>query len=531
VAELVKGVAVNGIITRGVLALAAVLAVVGLGVGLGSLTSLAADQPAPPAGARDQPAKPQPDAPKETAIAGLVLDAEGKPLAGAKLLLLGRVAEPTDLGTSGTDGRFKVTVPGDRRGLHLIARADGAGVGFVRLGDAADSEVKLRTVKDQTVRGRVVDTQGKPVAGARVVVTRISVYADNSLDDFLAGWKSRAPVQPSFPPGIRGEPSPEQVLGRETGVLPEAKTDADGRFTIAGAGAERLVTLRVGGGGLAAAEVCVVNRDGFDPKPYNEATEKLMAAVRGLPPSQRRLLHGPAPSVIAEAEKPFRGVVTDIDTGKPRAGVKVWLTREGRELLPLPLSATTDAEGRYEIRGARKAKAYGVEVASDPDSRHVGTQIQAVDTAGYEPVVADIKVKKGVVVTGKVIDTETKKPLRGYAMVAVLADNPFVKDYPAFDMMSGDRLGVTSEDGTFRVVTIPGPVLLMGGAYEDPTGQNLYKKVVPDPKYPQYFDKRRPTFFTGSGVIGLLQGHFCKVLEVKADAEVVPQDILVEPLP
>ena len=56
----------------------------------------------------------------------------------------------------------------------------------------------------------------------------------------------------------------------------------------------------------------------------------------------------------------------------------------------------------------------------------------------------------------------------------------------------------TAEDGTFRIVTIPGPVLLMGGVDYDwsPAGQAYpslkYKRATADPRYPQYFPADHP---------------------------------------
>ena len=61
-----------------------------------------------------------------------------------------------------------------------------------------------------------------------------------------------------------------ESLWRGAGVIPSVTSDKDGRFTITGAGVERLVTLRVGGVGLADTELLVVNRKNFDPKPYND---------------------------------------------------------------------------------------------------------------------------------------------------------------------------------------------------------------------------------------------------------------------
>src|SRR5262249_46756370 len=140
-----------------------------------------------------------------------------------------------------------------------------------------------------------------------------------------------------------------------------------------------------------------------------------------------------------------------------------------------PLVATTDGEGRYEIRGARKTKSYLLDVASDPATGHMACQVRAADTSEYEAIAADISVKKGVIVTGKVLDAATKKPLRGFPMIGVLSDNPFVKEYPEFDLALPLRGKETAEDGTFRVVTIPGRVLLVIGLRGDSATRNRYR--------------------------------------------------------
>jgi 5-hydroxyisourate hydrolase-like protein (transthyretin family) len=524
VAALARGVAVKGLTYRIVLSLAAAVVVTALGIGLGSLKSTAGQPPGKPATAgAKQDAKPAPVAAKTVTVSGRVLDPSGKPQSGAKLVLLAWRDQTTDLGNTDSDGRFKVQVPADRRALALVARAEGSGIDFVRLGQAdVEKELELHMVKDNSVRGRIVDSQGKPVVGAKVVATEINVYANELLDQALADWKWRE-LRHGFPRGVK-------FLWHDAGVLPAATTDAEGRFTLAGVGAERLVTLRVRGKSLAESELTVVNRAGFDPKPYNEGTNEKFERLPVKALIFKRMLSGPDSTVIAEVEKPIRGVVKDAATGKPRAGVQVRLTREGRELLPLALSAKTDAEGRYEIHGARKATSYLLEVDSDVNSRHVAAEVVVDDTAGYEPITADFAVKKGVIVTGKVIDGGTKKPIPGIVQIGIISDNAFVKDYPPFE---GQGYTVTPDDGTFRIVTIPGLVLLMGGPdfRRLPEGEGaraLYKSPVPDPMYPQYFDKQAPGKIYFGRNYGIIQGNFCKVLDIKPDAEVVTQDIVVE---
>ena len=86
-------------------------------------------------------------------------------------------------------------------------------------------------------------------------------------------------------------------------------TDADGRFTLAGAGAERFVQLRLRGEGIAEQPAAlVVNREGFDPKPYNQAmADNIAATPRVL--GHNWQLDGPELKVVVEAESahPRRG--------------------------------------------------------------------------------------------------------------------------------------------------------------------------------------------------------------------------------
>ena len=111
-------------------------------------------------------------APAETgAVTGLVVDLQGRPVAGAEVWGLS-YQEKVGPTRSGDDGRFRlpalkpdkpVTVWADAPGLARERRDD------VRIFPGKDRDIgRLTLLPGTRMRGRVVDAQGKPVAGANV---------------------------------------------------------------------------------------------------------------------------------------------------------------------------------------------------------------------------------------------------------------------------------------------------------------------------------------------------------------------------
>src|SRR5262249_4679339 len=143
-------------------------------------------------------------------------------------------------GKTEADGAFKLTVPPVEHG-YLIAVAEGHGVAFTTASRATSGEVAFKLTKDNAIRGRVIDTQGKPVVGATVFPYRVDDYGNKGADIFLKYWMTRDPQRPS----LSGETDIQ--LRQNTGFdLPDGrtvlatKTDADGKFELRGVGAERV---------------------------------------------------------------------------------------------------------------------------------------------------------------------------------------------------------------------------------------------------------------------------------------------------
>ena len=138
--------------------LAAATAVVGFGLGEPRFTTAGQvpDKEMPAKAAEPKKAPPAKTATpsKGPSVSGRVLSPDGKPLAGAKLLLIGKGDRPVELGTSAAEGRFDVTLPADWKDGYLVARAEGVGIDFAYLGDGTPKgESRLRTVADNQSAG------------------------------------------------------------------------------------------------------------------------------------------------------------------------------------------------------------------------------------------------------------------------------------------------------------------------------------------------------------------------------------------
>jgi RNA polymerase sigma factor (sigma-70 family) len=295
--------------------------IVGIGLGLVVMRCATGAQPGAdtrtlsPEAAREATKKgrqPPADAPVQAEakdrvkLRGRVLDPGGKPVAGAKLYLGG----PTKIkapaypvrATSGPDGRFSFSLPKaaletSREGdpsYQVLAVAEGYGCGWATIHSSAEQELTLRLVEDAPIKGRILDADGKPIAGAKLTVTGVAAKG-NEGPAGARGWEGSLPWQPA--------------------VL---TTGADGKFRLAGVGRDRAVHLRLEGRRIATAR--------FDAQ-------------------------GAAFEYQAALSRPIHGMVRDKATRKPLAGVSV--TNFGGLC-----EAVTDKEGRYELLGVAKAAHY-----------------------------------------------------------------------------------------------------------------------------------------------------------------------------
>jgi RNA polymerase sigma factor (sigma-70 family) len=415
-----------------------------------------------------------------TELRGRVTGPDGKPVAGAKLYAVKRGgAERVALATSAADGTFRLARPTAADGFvaMLLAHKDGFGHAWHELDeDGTAGVIEMKLSADNRITGRVIDTEGKPVAGARVFPQRITAPKAGNLDAILGAMKANT-LDYSHPTG--------GLATRQNwaGAVVAATTGADGRFSLAGSGTERLIEVSVSADGFADRSVQVVNRPKFDPRAINAAAE---AARKETPGRPARFVSGPEMSVILERGKPIEGVVLDAATKKPVAGA--WVS-------DLSAGVKTDAAGRFKLSRARKAKSYTLYVGASEGSLFLPRTVRVDDTEGYTPVTCSIELRRGVVVTGRVTDRATGKPASAGVVVVPLSGNKYFHEYHPGSTFAERTTHHTDKDGRFRVVTVPGKLLVTVQGFERVTVGDArlmpFRGAGIDPAHPDEFKSDR----------------------------------------
>jgi 5-hydroxyisourate hydrolase-like protein (transthyretin family) len=305
---------------------------------------------------------------KGVPVTGVCLDQDGQPLAGVKVGLYrdghpGMKVEKLGERETGADGKFAFPdAPplDDERWLAVAVTKAGRGsvvqplfAGLI----AKPLEFRLRPA--DTLKGRITDEAGKPVAGARV-------------------WTK----------GLRTGP----IDGIGT-----ATTDADGQYAIADMGrfTDEDARPRPIGNGVMAGEARVY----FNVRHPDFAHER---------PTWNRI-----PSTVDVVLHPggvITGRVTDQVTGKPAAGVA--LSLQGVKGLVSDGQARTDADGKYEIR-CLKAGQYNL--WADAKDRACAAIDSLTVTAGKALAGQDLTLIEGGWIEGRVLDAVTGAPIGGTA--------------------------------------------------------------------------------------------------------------------
>jgi RNA polymerase sigma factor (sigma-70 family) len=378
-----------------------------------------------------------------------------------------RVAAPVRA-RSGADGRWEFRVA--RRHLHsplhadvmLAAWAAGYGPAWLWPADGETfADVPLRLVKDVPVEGRLLDLQGRPVAGAAVKLGPV-----HPLDEWLAlvGAAARRDTQMYNELLHR-----RHLLGDPNAYFfpHSATTDKDGRFRVAGIGADRAVHVEVRSDTAGHDEFTIMTRPGPGPT---------VATGDGTGVQRSLRTYGVPCDYVPSATRRITGTVRDKATGKAMAGVQVagWG--------PAYVDDRSDGDGKYRLQGLGKAESYRLVAWPRGAEPYMVTSMTVDDTFGLGDLTAEFEMVRGVWLQGKVTDGATGRPVGGAQLrysalkdnphLAVFAfngnpvfrDNPRLRNVPVLEQAHT----MTGADGSFRLAVLAGKGVLGVTVHDGP---------------------------------------------------------------
>jgi hypothetical protein len=371
-----------------------------------------------------------PDPDHTMAVTGRLVDAGGKPVAGGEIVLVAerwcRTERPLGIyvhngfpisfrvsGPFRTDGqgRFAATAAVGPAlpawDVFALARADGHG--RVRVGIdkwARKKDITITLDREHVIRGRLIDTQGQPIAGATVRPILVSQMGTTR--------ETLIPTEP-VPPYA----SP---------LFPAVSTDDKGRFLIAGLGKSEI---------------------------WLEATHERFATQRMHPqPSLRSDAKDVSFSLVAA--RVLEGRVTCGPDGKP--AVRAWVVAiTGFDNV---VQCLTDSDGRYSLNPF-PGDSLSLTVFP-PDGQPYLVQKKGLTFSQSARLEADVILQPGVLVGGRVTESPSGKPVAG----ALVLHRPRQANIPgkkyefAYELeWYRDALtsATSGADGTFKIAVPAGP--------------------------------------------------------------------------
>jgi RNA polymerase sigma factor (sigma-70 family) len=424
-----------------------------------------------------KPDAPPPDPATELRYAGVVLDPAGKPLAGATVHISGLqhgVIEFKPRAQTGADGKFDFVVkkdefrtlgPTDQPGTRVMIGATAPNCGAVTASGADPKEREkfvLWLPEEQIVTGRVIDTEGKPIAGVSIGASLFGGKLDKN-----------------------GKPMPFDSPEKETRWFPNflphhggesVKTDKDGRFTLRGVAKDWLYSLYISGAGVQTLRAQLVGR----PQKQETAGGVGLSTPDGRPPKLVR--YGSEFTHVALRDRPISGVVRDKATGKPLADVSV--SRPFVRDPEPPLWATTDKDGRFRIDGIVPGE-HELRVNPGAGQPYLTTTFKVDSTEGAVPFDCTLELVRQRMIVGRVTDLATGKPVAGSVEYRASGANPNLKGAPDLAQPrwnSPPTKANIDKDGKFALPTIAGRGVLLveaNGTYRPARLSEADRKAVP----------------------------------------------------
>jgi RNA polymerase sigma factor (sigma-70 family) len=368
------------------------------------------------------------DAAADRTFAGQVLDKEGRPCPGARVAVMAfpnvpigelRGSQPRRvLGATQVDaqGRFTLLVPAATAAAHFgfsfVATRPGKGLSWqLMTSDASRQDLELRLEPSRTIRGRLIDSEGRPAAGVEV---RLAGLAK----------ENPRPTSVQLPAPSKGD----------TGLPAPVVTGAGGEFEIQGVSAGHDVHLLIRDDRFAPQWLVLKRQTG-------DATD--VATLRLAP---RRTLEGTV--ICRETGQPLEGVEVSASSSSELAGS-----------LPCQEVVQTDAHGRFRLHPFPGSDV-GLLIYPPAGMPYLVGQhhFKWPDTLAHS---VKVTLKRGVLLQGQVTEEGSGKPVSR----ATIRFHPRTVGHPLiFGQVRSETSiawwlasATSGPDGRFRLAALPGP--------------------------------------------------------------------------
>jgi hypothetical protein len=420
--------------------------------------------------------------PQTLSVIGRVLNPQGQPVAGAKLYFyedpgerpLRAPVSPPVRATTDPDGRFRFTIERselawDRSrqrfpGPLLAAFAKGYGPVWtdeLLIGDPEGALLEL-VADDAPISGRLIDLEGRPLPDVKVRVIQVDATPQNDLSAWLEEIQKKPSGYRSFNHFSKSLPVVLSTL------IPPAKTGADGRFQLAGAGRERLVSLVVEGPTIETRVLQVMTHVG----PASSVRFVSPNAAQAL--SSEIVIHPIGFDFVAAPTRAVEGNVRDEATGLSLPAVvihpKLTVRDSFSKRYPLfdwaamSIRTTTDTRGHYRLTGLPVRGPIELSTVLADGSPYQPSSQEFANTPGIDPTRLDFNLERGVSVQGKITDRTTGNPVAALVEYHPALDNPNVRSREQIVLFEPV---FTHPDGSFTLVALPGPGLVAATAMGD----------------------------------------------------------------
>ena len=375
-------------------------------------------------------------------VAGIVVDETGKPVSGVRLVVVNTdpvcresqtrfgIERQKTASTSAADGTFSLCVgPGDLWGYMIVAVHPDYSISVlddILLKRIKNSRLPVQMVmgKRGFIQGRVVNSEGKPVYNATVtsLLEIIDPKQRLSMRQFL-----------------------------DASIL-SAKTDEQGVFKLEGLPESATALIRV-----THPDYCF--------------------GVVGATGDPRTTLTGPIPAgtsnvvITLQPGSTVEGRVLWEESAQPAVQAKVWAVPEKKDFYTQINSITTDDQGSFSIKGLVPGK-YTLQNMGQQEGVIVPRTIEVAPSAKLTG--QDLTMTKGIIVSGKCVNADTKDPIDHGFMVLCPKNNPHQD-------MSYEIL----PDGTFNGRMLPGEMSIR------PFVSNQFLASNPGKDLSMIFDKDR----------------------------------------